>query len=62
MSVHQLIADIEAWNCYAARMNAKALAAGLVTAEELARDRERARCADRALQGNTCTGRKAHAE
>ena len=35
MTIHQLIADVEAWNCYAARMNAKALAAGLVSEEEL---------------------------
>ncbi len=35
----RLIADAEAWNRYAARMNAKAIAAGLVTTEEVARGR-----------------------
>ena len=29
------VTDADAWNAYAARMNAKALAAGLVTAAEL---------------------------
>ena len=35
----RLIADAEGWNRYAARMNAKAIAAGLVTAEEVAQGR-----------------------
>ncbi len=37
--LEKLIADTAAWNHYAARMNAKAVAAGLVTVEELARNR-----------------------
>ena len=36
----QILADIAAWNRWAAGINAKALAAGLVTAAELARDRQ----------------------
>ena len=36
----RLIADAEAWNRYARRMNQKALERGLVTAEQLARDRQ----------------------
>ena len=36
----QALADIAAWNRWAARINAQALAAGLVTAAELARDRQ----------------------
>ena len=35
----RLIKDAERWNRYARRMNAKALAAGSVTAEQLERDR-----------------------
>jgi hypothetical protein len=35
----RLIADAEAWNRYAARMNTKAIAAGLVSAEEVAQGR-----------------------
>ena len=35
----RLIADAAAWNRYAARMNAKAIAAGLVSAEEVAQAR-----------------------
>ena len=35
----RLLADADAWNAYADRINAKALAAGLVTAEELERNR-----------------------
>ena len=46
----QLIADAEAWNRWAARMNAKALAAGLVTAAELARDRQASQAALARLQ------------
>ena len=38
-------ADVAAWNAYAARMNAMALAAGLVTAAELARDRRASQAA-----------------
>ena len=34
----RLLEDAERWNAYAAKMNAKALAAGIVTAEQLARD------------------------
>ncbi len=41
----RLIADAEAWNAWAERMNAKALAAGLVTAEELERYRAAAQAA-----------------
>ncbi len=47
----RLIADAEAWNRYAARMNAKALRAGLVTAEELAQDRTAAEEALGRLRG-----------
>ena len=36
----RLITDAEGWNRWAARMNAKALAAGIVTAEQLRRDRQ----------------------
>ena len=36
----RLIADAEAWNAYAAGMNAKAVAAGLVTAAEIERNRQ----------------------
>ena len=36
----QLLEDAERWNAYAARMNAKALAAGIVTAEQLQQDRQ----------------------
>ena len=36
----RLIADAEAWNVYARRMNQKALERGLVTAEQLERDRQ----------------------
>ena len=35
----RLLEDAERWNQWAARMNAKALAAGIVSAEQLARDR-----------------------
>ena len=35
----RLLADADPWNAYADRINAKALAAGLVTADELARNR-----------------------
>ena len=35
----RLIADAEAWQAYAARMNAKAVAAGLVSAGEVAQGR-----------------------
>ncbi len=38
----QFVADAEAWNAYAARMNAKASAAGLVSAEEVAQGRKAA--------------------
>ncbi len=38
----QLIADAEAWQAYAARMNAKAIAAGLVSVEEVAQGRKAA--------------------
>ena len=44
-NLDQLLADAEAWNRWAASVNAKALAAGLVTAAELARDRERGHAA-----------------
>ena len=46
----QRIADAEGWNAYAARMNAKALAAGLVTAAELARDRQASQVAQASLR------------
>ena len=39
VEIINLINDAEAWNRYAARMNAKAIAAGLVTAEEVAQGR-----------------------
>ena len=51
MSIHQMNADVEAWNCYAARINAKAITAGLVTAEEVARDRKQAQDALARLRG-----------
>ena len=41
----QRIADAEAWNTYAARMNAKAVAAGLLTADEIARNRQASQAA-----------------
>ena len=41
MSLQQRIVDAEAWNAYAARQNAKALARGLVSVEELAANRLR---------------------
>ena len=40
VEIINLINDAEAWNRYAARMNARAIAAGLVTAEEVARARK----------------------
>ncbi len=43
------VADAEGWNAYAARMNAKALAAGLVTTDELARNRQASQAALAAL-------------
>ena len=36
----RLITDAEAWNRYAAGVNAKAIAAGLVSAEEVAQGRK----------------------
>ena len=36
----RLVADAEAWNAYAARMNEKAIAAGLVTREQVEQDRQ----------------------
>ena len=39
LEIAQLISDAEAWNCYARKMNQRALERGLVTAEQLARDR-----------------------
>lgn len=41
----QHIADAEAWNAYAARMNAKSVMAGLVTADEIARNRQTSQAA-----------------
>ncbi len=41
MSIQQLIADIEAWNEWAAQVNQRALTAGLVSAAELAANRRR---------------------
>ena len=41
----RLLDDAQAWNAYADRMNAKALAAGLVTADELERNRQAAQAA-----------------
>ena len=41
----RLLDDAERWANWAARMNAKALAAGLVTADELTRDRQVAQAA-----------------
>ena len=38
----QLLADAERWQAYAARMNAKAVAVGLVSAEEVAQGRKAA--------------------
>ena len=46
----RLLADAAAWNAYADRINAKALAAGLVTAEELERSRKECQAAIRALR------------
>jgi hypothetical protein len=43
--VARLIADAEAWNAWAETINAKALAAGLVTAEELERYRRASQAA-----------------
>ena len=36
----QLLADAEAWNQWAAKMNEKAIAAGIVTREQVERDRQ----------------------
>ncbi len=47
----RLITDAEAWNRYAARMNAKAIAAGLVSAEEVAQGRKAAEEALARLRG-----------
>ena len=41
----RLLEDAERWNAYAAKMNAKALAAGIVTAEQLERDRQASQAA-----------------
>ena len=41
----QRVADAEAWNRYAARWNAKALASGLVTAAKIARNRQASQAA-----------------
>ena len=47
----RLVADAEAWNAYAARMNEKAIAAGLVTREQVERDRAASRASlDRLTQ------------
>jgi hypothetical protein len=45
----QLLADAEAWNAWAVRMNAKAIASGLVTAEEIERSRQASQAALAAL-------------
>ena len=42
VQVNQLIADAERWQLWAAKMNAKAVAAGLVTLEEVQTGRMRA--------------------
>ena len=39
MSLHQMIADAEAWNQWAASVKQRALERGLVTKEQLERDR-----------------------
>ena len=39
-AVARMLDDARRWNEWADRMNAKALAAGLVTAEQLERDRQ----------------------
>ena len=36
----QLLEDARRWNEWAAKMNAKAIAAGIVTAEQVERDRQ----------------------
>ena len=41
----RLVADAEAWNAHAARMNEKAIAAGLVTREQVERDRQASQAA-----------------
>ncbi len=57
----QFLADAAAWNRYARRMNAKALAAGLVTATELARDRRASQAALARLQAQHEHSRKVSA-
>ena len=41
----QMVADAQAWNQWAAQVNARALAAGIVTAEQLERDRQASQAA-----------------
>lgn len=45
----QLVSDAQAWNRWASRINAKALAAGLVTAETLEANRQASRGASARL-------------
>ncbi len=47
----RLLADVERWQAYAHRMNAKAIAAGLVTVEEVAQGRKAAEEALARLRG-----------
>ena len=50
-AIARMLDDARRWNAYAERMNAKALAAGLVTAEELERHRRECQAAiDRLAQ------------
>ena len=44
-AIARMLDDARRWNDWAERMNAKALAAGLVTAEELERNRQAAEAA-----------------
>ena len=48
----RLIADANAWNAWAEKINAKALAAGLVTAEELELNRQASQAALDRLVGS----------
>ncbi len=45
LGISQRIADAEAWNAWAATINQRALERGLVTAEELVRNRRSSRLA-----------------
>ena len=49
--IRQLVVDAERWNRWAAKVNARAVASGLVTTEEVAQGREQAQDALARLRG-----------